>query len=78
VGYESVPGKGTTVVVDLPRCALSAPGAQKRLPKPLCDKVPAGALLEPVFDAARAATGSEVSPEPSPVEAATEEPAPAR
>jgi nitrogen-specific signal transduction histidine kinase len=33
--YESRPGAGTTVTIDLPRCALSAPGAQKHLPNPL-------------------------------------------
>jgi signal transduction histidine kinase len=33
IGYESAPGKGTTVTIDLPRCALSSPLAQKQLPK---------------------------------------------
>ena len=34
IAYESAPGKGTTVSIDLPRCALSAAHAQKKLPKP--------------------------------------------
>jgi signal transduction histidine kinase len=34
IAYESAPGKGTTVSIDLPRCALSAAKAQKHLPKP--------------------------------------------
>jgi signal transduction histidine kinase len=34
VAWESAPGKGTTVVVDLPRCAHSSKEAQKRLPSP--------------------------------------------
>jgi signal transduction histidine kinase len=78
VRYETVPGKGTTVVVDLPRCALSAPGAQKRLPKPLCEKASAMIALEPVFDGAHSPTGAEDAPETAPVDASTEEPAPAR
>ena len=32
--YESAPGKGTTVTIDLPRCAASSPLAQKNLPRP--------------------------------------------
>jgi signal transduction histidine kinase len=36
VSFESAPGKGTTVLIDLPRCALRAKGAQKLLPKPRC------------------------------------------
>jgi len=35
LSYDSAPGKGTTVGIDLPRCALSAKHAQKQLPKPL-------------------------------------------
>jgi signal transduction histidine kinase len=38
VTYESAPGKGTTVIIDLPRCAASAEGAQRALPKPACAK----------------------------------------
>lgn len=34
ISYESAPGKGTTVTIDLPRCALSSPLAQKNLPRP--------------------------------------------
>jgi signal transduction histidine kinase len=33
ISYESAPGKGTTVSIDLPRCAASSPFAQKHLPK---------------------------------------------
>jgi nitrogen-specific signal transduction histidine kinase len=33
MSYESAPGKGTTVSIDLPRCAWSAQHAQKQLPK---------------------------------------------
>ncbi len=32
VAYESAPGKGTTVIVDLPRCALASLDARKNLP----------------------------------------------
>jgi signal transduction histidine kinase len=34
IAYESAPGKGTTVSIDMPRCALSSPLAQKNLPRP--------------------------------------------
>jgi len=34
VAYESAPGKGTTVVIDLPRCALASLEARKNLPRP--------------------------------------------
>jgi two-component system, NtrC family, sensor histidine kinase HydH len=34
LAYESAPGKGTTVVVDLPRCALASLEARKNLPNP--------------------------------------------
>lgn len=78
VQYETVRGKGTTVVVDLPRCALSAPGARKRLPNPACDAVASVPMLEPRFEPAHAAIGAESTPEPSPAEASGEEPAPAR
>lgn len=43
IAYESAPRKGTTVTIDLPRCALSSPLAQKQLPKsgrvPCCSEV---------------------------------------
>jgi signal transduction histidine kinase len=34
LAYESAPGKGTTVIVDLPRCALASLEARKNLPNP--------------------------------------------
>jgi signal transduction histidine kinase len=34
ISYESAPSRGTTVSIDLPRCAASSPMAQKQLPKP--------------------------------------------
>jgi signal transduction histidine kinase len=44
ISYESSPGTGTTVSIDLPRCALSSPLAQKQLPKP--PRSPCGAPVE--------------------------------
>jgi signal transduction histidine kinase len=78
VHYETLPGKGTTVVVDLPRCALSAPGAQKRLPKPVRDNVSALPPLDARFDAARDSEGGDASPQGSPSDTSSEEPAAAR
>lgn len=40
VAYESAPGKGTTVIVDLPRCALASLEARKNLPNPRGATVP--------------------------------------
>jgi two-component system sensor histidine kinase FlrB len=47
VTYESAPGKGTTVIIELPRCAASAAGAQKGLPKPRCATVKGMGTFEP-------------------------------
>ncbi len=72
LSYKSAPAKGTTVVIDLPRCALSAKGAQKSLPNPRCA---AAAALQAIG-------GAEPHPEgvgaPSPASAGAKEPAPAR
>ncbi len=38
LSYESAPGKGTTVSIDLPRCAASSPLAQKLLPRGGCGR----------------------------------------
>jgi signal transduction histidine kinase len=61
--YESSPGKGTTVSIDLPRCALSSPAAQKRLP--LFDWRPSGRPSDPLGQPARPSR-----PTPIPVVAA--------
>jgi signal transduction histidine kinase len=68
VAWESAAGKGTTVIIDLPRCAQSSKEAQKRLPFPRCGAL--DHLASPRLGAA---------PEPStPAEEAIEEPVPAR
>jgi signal transduction histidine kinase len=77
VTYESAPGKGTRVVIDLPRCALSASGAHKNLPKPRC----AGIAELTAFQPGPLDDGtSDRSPEPVPVatSSSAKEPAPAR
>jgi signal transduction histidine kinase len=83
VTYESAPGKGTTVVIDLPRCAASAQGAQKVLPKPRCAGIPGFSTFEPApLEALTGGGGGEGGPEaPVGVGAASssdKEPAPAR
>ena len=49
LSYESVRGKGTTVSIELPRCAATAANAQKLLPMP-CRK--ASEAVRPVDDQA--------------------------
>jgi signal transduction histidine kinase len=76
VSYESAPGKGTTVVIDLPRCALSARDAQKSLPKPRCAGIGDLTAFEPQpLPESEEAPSSGASPVPAP--AASKEPAPA-
>jgi signal transduction histidine kinase len=70
VAWESASGKGTTVIIDLPRCAQSSKEAQKRLPFARC-----GALsehLSPLLGSPAATSTS------APAEDATEDPVPAR
>ena len=43
VAWESATGRGTTVIIDLPRCAESSKEAQKRLPFPRCGALSAAA-----------------------------------
>jgi signal transduction histidine kinase len=58
LSYESAPGKGTTVSIDLPRCALSAVHAQKQLPKPPRVGACGAALVQPdLVSSAEEATG---------------------
>jgi signal transduction histidine kinase len=61
--YESAPGKGTTVSIDLPRCALSAPHAQKQLPKPALGPC---AAVSPIVQSARVPVNA-TDPAPAPV-----------
>ena len=73
VTYESFPGKGTSVIIDLPRCAASAEGARKVLPKPRC----AGfSTFEP--NPLEPADADGRSDAPIPASATDKEPAPAR
>jgi signal transduction histidine kinase len=66
ISYESAPGKGTTVAIDLPRCALSSPLAQKQLPKsPRAGCAPAAA-----------ASGASLVADAVPVPAASDAPLP--
>jgi len=76
VSYESAPGKGTTVIIDIPRCALSAKGAQKSLPKPRCAGIADLGHFEP--QPIEGAPASGPGSEPLPAPAASKEPAPAR
>jgi hypothetical protein len=85
VTYESAPGKGTTVVIDLPRCAASAQGAQKVLPKPRCAGIPGFSTFEPApLEAAFTGDGGDGSGDGSPegpvgvASSSDKEPAPAR
>jgi signal transduction histidine kinase len=82
VTYASAPGRGTTVVIDLPRCALSAKDAQKNLPKPRCGGFGDLAAFEPqtldVTEAPEEAPSSGGAGVPVPAPAASKEPAPAR
>jgi signal transduction histidine kinase len=71
IAWESAPGKGTAVMVDLPRCAHSAKEAQKRLPFPRC-----GALSE--LEHLASPRVGETSDASAPSEGAAEEPIPAR
>ena len=66
IAYESSPGVGTTVSIDLPRCALLCAGAQKQLPK----SPRSGPVLVPEVASASRATkadplGLDVRPLPS-------------
>jgi len=63
IAYESVPGKGTTVSIDLPRCALSSPLAQKHLPK--SPRSGCGRVAEPVSSPLEAAEAREAAPTPA-------------
>jgi signal transduction histidine kinase len=56
ISYESAPGKGTTVSIDLPRCALSSPLAQKHLPKGARGACGGAALVDPSAKPAAAET----------------------
>jgi signal transduction histidine kinase len=70
VAWESAIGKGTTVILDLPRCAQSSKEAQKKLPFARC-----GALsehLSPLLGTPAATSTS------APAEDAAEDPVPAR
>lgn len=60
--YESAPGKGTTVSIDLPRCALSAKHAQKNLPNPgRCQPAVAMAASPVTHDPVPAAVASDAA-----------------
>jgi signal transduction histidine kinase len=59
--YESAPGKGTTVSIDLPRCALSAAHAQKKLPNGRAQPVPAVAMSSVTKDPVPAPVASDAA-----------------
>jgi signal transduction histidine kinase len=67
VAWESATGKGTMVIIDLPRCAHSSKEAQKRLPFPRCGAIEN--LASPLLGTAPKASASvdDVTEEPLPV-----------
>ncbi len=69
IAYESAPGKGTTVSIDLPRCALTSPLAQKHLPmgaRPGCGALAlAQSVGKPVVE--EGAAGAQSAPSDTPL-----------